>query len=143
MDCNTHDCLFSFFNNVRGFWLNIVVYHKDKAYFATYTTMTYGLTSIILMSIFYKHLDFFGVALAILISSFISLIVVLITVKKLKYPIYGIKYIFFSILIMLLSFSVYIIKINFMIKAIMVFFLGICVLYLIKKLLNVKNIYEK
>ena len=59
MDCNTHDCLFSFFNNVRGFWLNIIVYHKEKAYFATYTTMTYCLTSIVLMLILYKNLDFF------------------------------------------------------------------------------------
>ena len=83
------------FNNLRNFWINFIVYNKKKLFF-TYPTISFCFSSIVLMLILYQYFDIFGIGLAMLLSSIISLIVTLYYVKKLKYEILCNKYIFIS-----------------------------------------------
>ena len=80
------------FNNLRNFWINFIVYNKQKAFFLLIHNF-FCFSSIVLMLILYQYFDIFGIGLAMLLSSIISLIVTLYYVKKLKYEIRN-KYIF-------------------------------------------------
>ena len=45
------------FNNLRNFWINFIVYNKQKAYFSTYPTISFCFSSIVLMLILYQYFD--------------------------------------------------------------------------------------
>ena len=95
------------------------------------------------MLILYKYLDIIGIGLSMLISSIISLIVTLLFVKKLKYKIFDINYIFFCVVIMLMTYSVYIFKFPIILKLIFLCVFGFLTLISIKKLIDMDKKYDK
>lgn len=131
------------FLNLRSFWLDFIMYNKKKAYFTTFPTISFSLSSIILMLILYKYLDIVGIGLSMLISSIISLIVTLLFVKKLKYKIFNINYIFFCFIIMLMTFSVYFFKFPIIMKLSFLCAFGLLTIISIKKLIDLDQKYDK
>ena len=128
-----------FFNNIRVFWLNFILFEKKKAYLITFSTITFSSLSILAMFMSYKSYGIIGIASSILFARFCSLIVTLIIVKYLKYQIFGLKKILVSLFFTILMFSVYFIKINIFIKFILILIFGICIIYYVKKLYYLDN----
>ena len=123
-----------FFNNIRVFWLNFILFDKKKVYLVIFSTMTFSFLSITIMLLTYKSYGIVGIASSILFARFSSLIVILVLVKQLKYKIFGLSQIILSLLFIVLLFSVYSIKLNVLIKFMLILICGICILYYVKKL---------
>ena len=129
-----------FFNNLRIFWMNFILFDKNKAYLVFISTAIFSIFSIVIMILTYKTHGIIGIAFSILIARFLSLITTMIVVKKLNFYIFGYHYIFYSLIVMCFIFTIYFLKFNILFKFILILIFGIIIIYYIKKLLNLDNL---
>ena len=130
------------YNNLRTFWLNFLLFDKKKAYLIMYPNLMFFFTSIIFMILFFKIFNVIGIAIALLLASFLSLLVTLYYVKKLGYQIFDLLDLLYGTLFMFFIFTLLVIKIHLFIKLILVFGLVIWTILLIKNIYNLDSLHE-